>query len=90
MSLNAINNWDITASKRLTITERFNVQFQAQAFNVFNHPQYIGGYLNDIGSASYTGSQRNMLLPTNSSFNKPQNVFSSNARTLQLALKFEF
>jgi hypothetical protein len=77
-------------AKRLSFSERFKVEFQAQAFNVMNHPQYVGGYLNDIASIGFTGSQRNMLLPTNSQFNQPQSVFSSNPRTLQLALKIFF
>ena len=90
LQLNAINNWDITVQKRVNITERFNVQFQAQAFNLFNHPQYVGGYLNDVGSIGYTGAERQMLIPNNSDFNQPQSVFLSNARTLQLGLKFAF
>jgi hypothetical protein len=90
LKLNAINDWDVTVSKRINFTERFNLQFQAQAFNLFNHPQYVGGYLNDVGSIGFTGAERNMLIPTSADFNKPQNVFASNARTLQLGLKFAF
>jgi hypothetical protein len=90
LQLNAINDVDLTLAKRLSFSERFKVEFQAQAFNVMNHPQYVGGYLNDIASIGFTGSQRNMLLPTNSQFNQPQSVFSSNPRTLQLALKIFF
>ena len=86
LKLQAINDIDITLSKNLNITERFKVQFIGQAFNLFNHPQYVGGYLNDVGSVGYTGSERNMLIPTSSSFNQPQDVFSSNPRTLQLVL----
>lgn len=90
MKLDAINNIDLTVSKRINFTERFRMEFQVQASNLFNHPQYVGGYLNDVGSVGYTGSQRNMLLPYSSSFNQPQDVFASNARSLQLALKFIF
>ena len=90
LKLQAINDIDITLSKNLNITERFKVQFMGQAFNLFNHPQYVGGYLNDVQPASFTGSERNMLIPTSSSFNQPQDVFSSNPRTLQLVLKFIF
>jgi hypothetical protein len=55
-----------------------------------NHAQYVGGYLNDVASIGFTGVERNMLIPTNKDFNRPQTVFSSNPRTLQLALKFFF
>jgi len=90
LQLNSINDIDMTVSKRLNITERVAAQFQVQAFNLFNHPQFIGGYLNDVASIGFTGSERNMLIPTNPSFNKPQDVFSSNPRTLQLGLKVSF
>lgn len=86
-----INNIDMTASKRISITERFKVEFQAQAFNLFNHPQYVGGSLNDVGSYGYTGGVKNILNPANASFNQDNSGYlASNARTLQLALKFSF
>lgn len=90
LQLPAINDVDLTLVKRLSITERFKIEFQAQALNVLNHPQYVGGYLNDIAPIGYTGSQRSILLPSNSNFNQPSAVFSSNPRTLQLALKIFF
>jgi hypothetical protein len=90
LQLNAIDNVDLTLSKRISFTERFRMEFQVQAFNALNHSQYVGGYLNDIASIGFIGAERNMLIPTNADFNKPQNVFSSNPRTLQLALKIFF
>jgi hypothetical protein len=90
LQLHPINDIDITALKRFTITERFKVEFQAQAFNLFNHPQYVGGFINDIAPLGFTGSQRNVLIPADSSFNNPSSQFVSNARTLQLGLKIYF
>jgi hypothetical protein len=90
LQLNAINDWDVTALKRFTVTERFKVEFQVQALNVFNHPQYVGGFLNDIAPIGYTGFQRSVLEPQSSTFNQPSSVFFSNARALQLALKIFF
>jgi hypothetical protein len=90
LQLPAINDIDVTALKRFTITERFKVEFQAQAFNVLNHPQYVGGFLNDIAPIGYTGSQVNVLRPQSTDFNRPATQFNSNARTMQLALKFFF
>ena len=90
LRLNSINNIDFAVTKRINFTERFRTEFQVQASNLFNHPQYVGGYLNDVGSVGYTGSQRNMLLVTNKDFNQPQSVLASNARSLQLVLKFIF
>lgn len=104
LQLAPINDIDLTALKRFTITERFKVEFQAQAFNLLNHPQYVGGYLNDIQPLGFTGSERNVLLPNpvinvnnvptytspTGSFNTPSTKFASNARALQLALKIYF
>jgi len=86
-----INDVDMTVAKRFSITERYRVEFQANAFNLFNHPQFVPGYLNDIGSIGYTGTGvSNYLTPGNSAFNHPELTFASNARTLQLGLKVSF
>jgi Carboxypeptidase regulatory-like domain len=90
LQLAPINDIDMTVVKRFTITERFKIEFQAQAFNLFNHPQYIGGFLNDIAPIGFTGSQVNVLRPQNADFNLPATQFASNARTLQLGLKIFF
>jgi hypothetical protein len=91
LQLAPINDWDVTALKRFSITERFRIEFQVQALNVLNHPQYVGGFLNDVAPAvGFTGSQRNILEPQNPTFNQPSAVFLSNARTLQLGLKIFF
>jgi Carboxypeptidase regulatory-like domain len=36
----AFKNLDITASKNFAITERFNLQFRAEFFNILNHPNF--------------------------------------------------
>jgi Carboxypeptidase regulatory-like domain len=93
LQLNPINDVDLSALKRISFSERFKLEFRASASNLFNHPQYVGGFLNDvrpIPSPGFIGSQRNMLEPQNPAFNNPAAVFSSNPRTLQLAVKFLF
>jgi hypothetical protein len=90
LQLAPINDIDMSAVKRFTITERFKIEFQAQAFNLFNHPQYIGGYLNDIAPIGFKGSEVNVLRPQQANFNLPSTQFASNARTLQLGLKIFF
>ncbi|HEV2402383.1 MAG TPA: carboxypeptidase regulatory-like domain-containing protein [Candidatus Sulfotelmatobacter sp.] len=84
-----INNFDISAAKHFTFGERYRVDFMAQAFNLFNHPQFVTGYVNDIASFGNTGS-RNYLLPASPTFLNASQNFSSNPRTMQLALKFTF
>ena len=84
-----INDLDFTALKRFSLTEGRKIEFSAQALNVLNHPQFVPGSLNDVQSIGYTGS-RSFLQPGNAEFNNPETVFASNARALQLALKFIF
>jgi len=84
-----INNLDLTALKRFSLTEQMKFEFSVQALNVLNHPQFVPGSLNDVASIGYTGS-RSFLQPGNAQFNDPESVFASNARSLQLALKFVF
>jgi hypothetical protein len=91
LHFNPINNVDLTAAKRVNVTERFALEFSARASNLFNHSQYIGGYLNDVKPVGFTGTlQHNFLIPSSSIFDQPDQAFSSNPRTLQLALKFIF
>ena len=89
LQLPRINDWDVTALKRVTFKERYSVEFQAQAINVFNHSQYISGYVNRIDSFGDTGSI-GALRPQNTQFNQPSETFPNNARTMQLVAKFIF
>ena len=36
------NNWDIALIKRTSLTERAKLDFRAEFFNAFNHPQFCG------------------------------------------------
>ena len=91
LALPHINNWDMTVVKRVNITERQAVEFQAQALNVFNHPQFIAGKLNDIESYGQSGTTvRTILEPGDANFNQPNLVFSSNPRAMTLVLKYLF
>ncbi len=86
-----IDDLDLTLVKRFSITERLKIEFQAQMLNALNHPQFVPGYLNDIGSIGYTsGAVTNFLRPQTSLFNQPEAVFSSQPRTVQFAAKFSF
>jgi hypothetical protein len=89
LPIRPINDWDATAVKRVNFTERYAFEFQAQAINVFNHSQYISGYLSQINSYGDTGAL-NFVNPGNAQFNQPQLVFPNNARQMQLTAKFIF
>ena len=84
-----INNFDATAIKRFNFTERYALEFQAQAFNIFNHAQYIPGTIDNINSPGYT-AQSLFQTASNAGFNQPGKFFLANARSMQLALKFSF
>jgi hypothetical protein len=91
LPLRPIDDIDVTASKGVQIHEAMRLDFQVQAFNVLNHPQFISGSINTINSVGDTStSTSNFLKPSSAAFNQPQLAFSSNARTMQLALKFSF
>ena len=84
-----INNFDLSAFKRLTVREHYSLEFGAQAFNVLNHPQYIPGTVDNVNATSYTSSY-NFQTVSNAFFNRPDKEFTNNARTMQLSLKFAF
>jgi len=94
LPLPRINNWDMSLVKRVNITERQSIEFQAQAINIFNHPQFVPGYISDVIPANTNittaGTTLNMLIPGNNSFNQPQNAFSSHPRAMTLVLKYIF
>jgi hypothetical protein len=97
VELPPIDDVDLTALKRFTITERFKVEFAAQIFNVLNHPQFVAGSLNDVqsfglgaGRFPITAAARTALIPGNPNFGDYGAVLSSNARTMQLSLKIFF
>jgi hypothetical protein len=85
-----INNIDFALSKRINITEHKAVQFGVQAFNLFNHAQFTGGFLSDVAPNSTAATPRNALVPSNADFGKYDLYFPSNARSVQLTAKFTF
>ena len=88
--LDRTNNFDVSAMKRFSITESKRLEFGAQAFNLFNHSQFVGGYLSDVSSFGTASISRNFLLPANVNFGHYQNYFPSNSRTLQLVARIHF
>ena len=94
--LGRTNNWDFSLTKRINITERFRFDIGAQAFNLFNHSQFVGGFLNDVTPFFTNGISRNFLVPSSSDFGAynqgTANVgfFPSNARQVQLVARFTF
>jgi hypothetical protein len=96
LHLNPINDVDLTLAKRFTLGERYRLEFAARAFNLFNHPQYAGGLLDDVQASPYPPNSASGVLarasfdPQSSLFRQWDQVFSSNPRTLTLSLKLSF
>jgi len=75
-------NWDISALKTTRITERQVIQFRAEFFNIFNHPQFTNP--NAGQGAIYS-------LPDRASGSFGQITSTSvNPRVIQFALKYIF
>ncbi|MDQ3907363.1 MAG: carboxypeptidase regulatory-like domain-containing protein, partial [Acidobacteriota bacterium] len=86
-----INNFDISLFKNFRVGETKRFQLRADFFNAFNHPQYIAGSVNTVDPISTTGvTQFNQIAPLTPSFLRPDQVFSSNPRLIQLAARFDF
>jgi hypothetical protein len=83
------NNWDLTVVKRFNLTERTNLEFAANGFNIFNHSQFLPGSVNTVNSIGFTAIT-SFVRAGNSAFNDPTQTFANNARILQLVAKFNF
>jgi hypothetical protein len=89
LQLPGINNLDFSIFKNFRLGEATRIQLRADMFNVLNHPQYIPGSPNDVQPVGTTGvGQVNTVNST--TFNQPDQVFASNSRVIQLALRFDF
>jgi len=84
-----INNFDLSLSKRFNFSERKAIEIRGDATNAFNHPQYTPGLINSVKLTTYNVT-RTFLTPQNALFQQWNQVFASNARQMQLALRFTF
>ena len=84
-----IGNIDFTLIKRFQVGERVRMELSGEAYNLFNHPQFIPGSLNDVGSVSTSGSTSYTSV-INVNFNNPEKAFSSSPRVMQVVAKFFF
>jgi hypothetical protein len=87
--LPGINNVDFSVQKNFALTEGTKLQFRADFINAFNHPQYVPGTPNSVTPIATTAVG---LVNTVGSgvFGDASQVFSSNPRIIQLALRLNF
>ena len=74
------NNWDVSFLKNFMFNDQrgTNLQFRAEFFNIWNHPQWVGDTLNGGISTNYGASNFGAV------------TSAYDARVIQLALKFSF
>ncbi len=86
-----ITNFDISLFKNFRFSESKLIQLRADFFNAFNHPQYVPGSVNTVDPIGTTGvTQYNQVFPLTQDFLKADQVFSSNPRVIQMAIRFNF
>ncbi len=90
LPLDHTNNFDMALSKKFTITERFRFDIGAQAANVFNHSQFTGGYLSDVGYFTTNAISRAFLTPNSGDFGRYNLYLPSNSRQVLLVAHFVF
>ena len=73
---------DASLVKRFKITESHSVQFRAEGYNVFNHPDFgfVAANLNINNPTTFGKFSQTIGTQTS----------SGSARTLQLALRYDF
>ncbi|MBV9183623.1 MAG: TonB-dependent receptor, partial [Acidobacteria bacterium] len=81
-------NWNMGLFKAIPVSERFRLQFRAEAFNVWNHPNWCGG-------SGCSGTTNIGLNPTNAAtfgkvLTKGGTSSGTGERNLQLSLRAEF
>lgn len=85
-----INNFDLSLVKRFNFTERKAFEIGAQAFNAFNHAQFIPGSINTVYPQDTHLNGRSYLIPGNRIFGDFTQAFSSNPRNVQIVARFTF
>jgi hypothetical protein len=91
MRMHPIDNIDATMAKNVGIGERYRLQFAGRFYNIFNHPQYVGGNISDVAPIGFTGTAvHNFTIPSTSLYNLDSQVFSSNPRSITISAKFIF
>ncbi len=92
-----LNNWDISIFKRFPISEKKQLEFRAEFYNAFNHPQFI---IDDPFSLDYVNVTSNRfqdarLFSGTPRYADPTNdpvgsILNSNPRVIQLVLRYSF
>jgi Carboxypeptidase regulatory-like domain/TonB dependent receptor len=80
-------NLDVSLVRMFRIAERLNLQFRAEAFNVLNHPNFVGGY---APSGLYAGQSYGTLSQTLNATSFGEITGAYDPRIFQFALRLIF
>jgi hypothetical protein len=80
-------NLDVSLARTFRIKERYNLQVRADAFNILNHPNFVGGY---APSGLYPGQSYGTLSQTLNATSFGQITGAYDPRIFQFAMKFAF
>ncbi len=86
-----INNFDLAVFKNFRFSERINLQFRTELFNVLNHPQYLNPGTSatfNVDPSAPAGSFPTRYLQTNTTFGVITGT--RDPRTIQFGLKLNF
>jgi hypothetical protein len=82
--------WDVSLVKKTTIREKMNVEFRAQALNVFNLTNFmLFAPGNNIPGNQGIGSAFGQV-PTNGAYRDLSNTNDPGGRILEFALRLNF
>jgi outer membrane receptor protein involved in Fe transport len=83
-----INNFDVNILKRIAVTEGTRLEFRAEFYNIFNHPQYGTGSVSPFSPAG-SGPTATVFTSPAGRFLQPQ-FGDGGGRVIRYQLKFTF
>jgi hypothetical protein len=83
-------NEDLGLGKTFPLYEKYSLNFRADAFNAFNHPNFASPASNSFNGLDQQDYLEGAGFGQISSTADPENNLNSGARVLQLSLRLEF
>jgi hypothetical protein len=84
------DNFDMSIAKKFVVREGQTLELRGDFANIFNHAQYVPGYINSVRPNSSYNTARDFLVPGNANFAKWDEIFSSSPRSVQIAVRYVF
>jgi hypothetical protein len=78
----------MSIAKRFAIRHSVKLEARADAYNLFNHPQFTGLPISSLGNGY--SNVPGFLMVANPQFNNMRGFVSANPRTIQLAVHVTF